>query len=100
MPEINSPRTESVAISRILQRHFFRRFFDNDTVSIEGETQTTVVRALCAVAVPALMVAFWLLPDYPLRDRWSKVSDQYFFAAVFLCSHGRGDDVRMGDAVS
>lgn len=63
----------------ILYRHFFRRFFDNDTLSLEGDTQTTVIRAVSACAVPCLMVAFWLLPHYPHREHWAGVADQYFF---------------------
>src|ERR1700733_366686 len=32
--------------TQILRQHFFRRFFDNDTISVDGETQTSVIRAL------------------------------------------------------
>ena len=69
--------------TQILQHHFFRRFFDNDTLSIEGETETTVIRALALAAVPGLMVAFWLLPNYhsdpPYRSLWAVAADRYFF---------------------
>jgi len=67
---------------QILSRHFFRRFFDNDTLSTDGETETTVVRALCAIAVPPMMAAFWLFPLYahvPPRSLWAAASDRYFF---------------------
>jgi hypothetical protein len=76
-------------IHQILHQHFFRRFFDNDTLSTEGETQTTVIRALCAFAVPGLMVAFWLLPSYPgvpERNLWAIAADRYFFVLYsFVC---------------
>lgn len=63
----------------ILVGHFFRRFFDNDTIQVEGDTLTTVVRAISAVAVPGLMVAFFLQNQYPRRSLWGSIEDQYFF---------------------
>jgi hypothetical protein len=73
---------------QILHHHFFRRFFDNDNLSIEGETETTVIRALCAFAVPALMVAFWLLPHYPNRQLWAVAADRYFFVLYSFVAMG------------
>jgi len=65
--------------TRILVDHFFRRFFDNDTIQVEGDTLTTVVRAVSIVAVPGLMVAFFLQNQYPRRPLWGAIEDQYFF---------------------
>lgn len=62
-----------------LVQHFFRRFFDNDTLQVEGDTQTSVVRALAIVAVPGLMFSFWLQNAYPQRTLWGSIEDQYFF---------------------
>jgi len=62
-----------------LVQHFFRRFFDNDTLQVEGDTQTSVVRALSIVAVPGLMFSFWLQNAYPQRTMWGAIEDQYFF---------------------
>lgn len=71
------------SIFPILVGHFFRRFFDNDTIQVDGDTQTTVVRAVAAVAVPGLMVAFWLQNAYPFkpleRPMWLVIDDHYFF---------------------
>ncbi len=67
----------------VLLKHFFRRFFDNDTLQVDGDTTTTVVRALAIVAAPSLLVAFFLQNEYPKRDMWGRVEDQYFF--VLLC---------------
>ncbi|HEY9126917.1 MAG TPA: hypothetical protein VIM62_07305, partial [Acidobacteriaceae bacterium] len=78
----NRDRRADTRRIQTLYQHFFRRFFDNDTISTEGETETTVVRALCAVAVPPLMAAFWLYPHYahfPPRSIWAAASDRYFF---------------------
>jgi len=79
--------------SRILTRHFFRRFFDNDTLSASGgadagETETTVVRALSFCAVPGLMFAFWLLPSYPGRAPWTTEADRYFFVLFSFVAMG------------
>ena len=62
-----------------LVEHFFRRFFDNDTLQTEGDTQTSVVRASAIVAVPGLMFSFWLQNAYPQRTMWGAIEDQYFF---------------------
>ena len=65
-------------VTRILVGHFFRRFFDNDTVQVEGDTLTTVVRAVAIVTVPGMMVAFFLQNHYP-QTSWGAIGDQYFF---------------------
>ncbi len=81
----NAPAESRVlpSIFRILVDHFFRRFFDNDTIQVEGDTQTTIVRALAIVIVPELMVSFWLQNSYrppPLeRPPWLVIEDHYFF---------------------
>jgi hypothetical protein len=68
---------------RMLVEHFFRRFFDNDTIQVDGDTQTTVVRALSIVAMPGLMIAFFLQTAYPrkplFRPPWLIIEDHYFF---------------------
>jgi hypothetical protein len=81
---------------RVLFRHFFRRFFDNDTLTVSGETETTVVRALAFCAVPTLMFAFWLLPSYPTKlltgiaggVRWPVEADRYFFPLFSFVAMG------------
>lgn len=65
-----------------LMVHFFRRFFDNDTVQVDGDTTTTVVRALAIVAVPGLMLAFFLQNQYPRRDVAGRWDDEYFFVLL------------------
>ncbi len=76
---------EHTGITRMLVQHFFRRFFDNDTLQVQGDTLITVVRAACAVAVPGLMYAFFLqlaYPPKPPRPLWGRVQDEYFFILV------------------
>ncbi len=71
-----------MGVTRILTGHFFRRFFDNDTLQVEGDTVTTVARAVSAVAVPGLMFAFFLQNQYPARTRWGAIQDQFFFVLL------------------
>lgn len=66
-------------VIRILIEHFFRRFFSNDTIQGSGDTQTSVVRALSIVAMPGLLIAFFLQNQYPRRTLWGSIEDQYFF---------------------
>ena len=74
---------ESYRITRILVDHFFRRFFDNDTLQVDGDTQTTVVRALSIVAAPEMVITFFLQLLYSpkpfLRPPWNVIEDHYFF---------------------
>src|SRR5665213_1572382 len=66
-------------VTQFLIVHFFRRFFDNDTIQVDGDTLTTVVRAVSVVAIPGLIVAFFLQNQYPGRSLWGSIEDQYFF---------------------
>ena len=68
--------------------HFFRRFFDSDTVATQGDTITTVARALAAVAVPGLICAFFLQTQYPRRDAWGRIEDQYLFVLLSFVGMG------------
>lgn len=70
---------ESMRTTRVLVDHFFRRFFDSDTVQVDGETLTTVVRAIAIVAVPGLMASFFMQNQYPARSLWGTIEDQYSF---------------------
>lgn len=70
---------EQQKISTVLIGHFFRRFFDSDTIQVEGETLTTVIRALSATAAPGLTVAFFMQNQYPRRSLWGSIEDQYLF---------------------
>jgi hypothetical protein len=66
----------------LLAGHFFRRFFDNDTIQVEGDTQTTVARAIAIVATPGLMIAFFLQNAYPARTFWYRIEDHYTFILI------------------
>jgi hypothetical protein len=70
---------KKVRMLRILVNHFFRRFFDSDSIQLEGETLTLVTRAIAMVAAPGLITAFFLQNQYPQRSMWGRMEDQYFF---------------------
>ena len=75
--------TDRHRTTRILIFHFLRRFFDNDSLQADDDTQTSVVRALSVVAVPGLMISFFLQIVYrPVpfqRPTWNVIEDHYFF---------------------
>ena len=77
-----------LSVLRVLITHFFRRFFDSDTVQVEGETLTTVVRALAVAAAPGLITAFFLESHYPRRTAWGAIEDQYFFVLYSFATMG------------
>jgi hypothetical protein len=72
----------------MLVGHFFRRFFDKDTVQVDGDTLTTVARAIAAVAAPGLVFAFFLQTHYPRRNFWGSLEDQYFFVLFSFVTMG------------
>jgi hypothetical protein len=51
-------------------------------VQVEGETLTTVVRAISMVAAPGLITAFFLQNSYPRRSQWGAIEDHYFFVLL------------------
>ena len=69
-------------VTLMLVVHFFRRFFDNDTLQVDGDTLTTVVRAISVVAAPGLVVAFFLQNQYWRSPLWSTITDRYFFILI------------------
>src|SRR6185437_9138744 len=73
---------ERRSVTRILVDHFFRRFFDNDTIQVEGDTLTTVVRAISIVAVPGPMIGFFMQNQYPQRLLWGRIEDEYLFVLI------------------
>ena len=76
------------SLFRILLDHFFRRFFDNDTIQVDGDTVTTVVRAFAFVAATGLMFAFFMQNQYPRRDLAGRMEDQYLFVLFSLVAMG------------
>jgi hypothetical protein len=88
MPDTHIGTTATQSASRVLYEHFLRRFFDNETLSANGDVQTVVVRGIAAVAVPGLMTAFWLIPHYPGRSAVGAEADHYFFVLYSFVAMG------------
>jgi hypothetical protein len=64
---------------QVLVPHFFRRFFDNDTIQSDGDTQMTVTRGLSIVAAPGLMISFFAASGHSQPLGWGAVGLHYFF---------------------
>ena len=76
---------------RLLVRHFLERFFNNDMVSADGETEARLLQVAYAIALPGIVVALFLVPSYhaPLeRPFWSQVSDHYFYVLYSFVAVG------------
>ncbi len=85
----------------LLVRHLLDRFFNNDMVSVEGETMKRLILAAAVIAVPQLIFALFLVSGLSRG-----ASDSSFEAAVlvagesslllcdvFVCGDGGGDGV-------
>jgi hypothetical protein len=78
---------------RLLVRHFFGRFFDNEIVSQHGDMRTNVVQAIGLVATPGIFVPFYMLPqrarfDHPFAHNWLLLGDYYFFVMFSMVVMG------------
>jgi hypothetical protein len=70
---------ERYRVMQVLVDHFFRRFFDNDTIEVDGDTQTTVSRVLSMVAAPGLMVSFFIASLIAHPPLWASIGIHYMF---------------------
>ena len=59
---------------RLLVRHFFGRFFDNEIVSQTGDMRTNVVQALGMLAAPGIFLPFYMIPQHVPMPRASRPS--------------------------
>jgi hypothetical protein len=80
-------------VMRLLVRHFFGRFFDNEIVSQHGDMRTNVVQAIGLVATPGIFVPFYMLPQgarfhHPFLHNWVLLSDYYFFVIFSMVVMG------------
>ena len=70
----------------LLVRHLLDRFFNNEIVSVEGETLPLIMTIAWALALPTLVATILLFPAYhrfapkpPVPPFWGQVADRYFF---------------------
>ncbi|MFC5864279.1 hypothetical protein ACFPT7_18380 [Acidicapsa dinghuensis] len=87
-PDALKPIPPPSSRAKILRDHFFRRFFDNDTLALDGETHITVIRILSFFAVPQLMYTFWLLPHNINRPIREIMADRYFVVLFSFIAMG------------
>jgi len=73
---------------KVLVRHFFRRFFDNDTIQADGDTQTTVTRVLSILAAPGLIISFFAVNERSHPQGWGDVGLHYFFVLFSFVAMG------------
>jgi hypothetical protein len=79
----------------LLVRHFLNRFVDNEIVSPEGEMQITLTKILALLAVPGMMLTFFLFPKYTVlaflppevREQASLI-DKYFYVTFTMVVMG------------
>ena len=71
---------------RTLVGHFFGRFFDKESLSPQGETETNVVQILSLLAVPGMGMSFWML--HASAPGWPLVTERFFFVAYSMIVMG------------
>ena len=70
----------------LLVRHLLDRFFNNEIVSVDGETLPLIMTVAWAIALPTLVATIFLFPAYhafrprpPIPPFWGRVADHYGF---------------------
>jgi hypothetical protein len=71
---------------KLLVRHLLDRFFNNEIVSVDGETLPLIMTVAWAIALPTLVATIFLFPAYhgfaprpPRPPFWGRVADHYGF---------------------
>jgi hypothetical protein len=71
---------------KLLVRHLLDRFFNNEIVSVDGETLPLIMTVAWAIALPTLVATIFLFPAYhgfppkpPTPPFWGRVADHYGF---------------------
>jgi hypothetical protein len=71
---------------KLLVRHLLDRFFNNEIVSVDGETLPLIMTVAWAIALPTLVATIFLFPAYhafrprpPIPPFWGRVADHYGF---------------------
>src|SRR5215510_16620172 len=72
--------------SKTLVRHFFSRFFDKDSFSVDADSCANVVQILAMLALPGAIVSLFTISDHPLirselTRLWLRAGDR----CVFIC---------------
>jgi hypothetical protein len=80
---------------KLLIRHLLDRFFNNDMISVGGDTIPLIMTVAYAIALPTVVMAIFAYPFYhgfPPRPRvppfWFQVNDHYFFVMYSFVAMG------------
>ncbi|HEV2273089.1 MAG TPA: hypothetical protein VGR96_02920, partial [Acidobacteriaceae bacterium] len=76
---------------RVLVRHIFARFFENDLISFGDQFQTRIVQSAVAVAIPGLLWVMFQIASYHgphPKPFWMQASDHYFFVTFSMVVMG------------
>src|ERR1700720_2938190 len=79
---------------KVLLRHFFDRFFDNELVSRQGDMSASLSKIVGVLAAPGLL-CFWLMPKYtvlafqpPQVAEAASLPDKLFFLTFSMVAMG------------
>jgi hypothetical protein len=71
---------------KLLVRHLLDRFFNNEIVSVDGETLPLIMTVAWAIALPTLVATIFLFPAYhafpprpPRPSFWAQVTNHHFY---------------------
>jgi hypothetical protein len=82
----NNP-TQADRAWKVLVKHFFQRFFDNETISLGEQKQARIIQIICALAQPGIIMALYVMSSID-RAYWSRVGDHYFYLTYSLVVTG------------
>lgn len=80
---------------KVLTKHFFLRFFDNETISLGEKKLKYFIQFLCGISLPGLIFALYIIPYYfdflPFwhrRSYWGQTGDHYFYIVFSMIVMG------------
>jgi hypothetical protein len=88
---VRHPKTQF----ELLVRHLLDRFFNNETISVGGDTVPLIMTVAWTIALPTLVMAIFCYPFYHafpphphVPPFWLQVSDHYFFVMYSFVAMG------------
>ena len=87
--------TEEQPQFNLLVRHLLHRFFNNEMLSVGGETLPLMMTIAGVVAIPTLIAAIFVFPAYhafspkpPIPPFWNRTSEHLFYVIYSLVAMG------------
>jgi len=79
----------------LLVRHLLHRFFNNEMLSVGGETLPLMMTIAGAIAIPTLIAAIFVFPAYhamfpkpPIPPFWNRTTEHLFYVAYSFVAMG------------